>query len=87
MDRIKFFKKIMEKSETNHVILLTNHYQITGFVYDCEECNKDEFVNLTEVSVCKYEETYDKLCEQIGESRYDWLHINFDKIVAFSFIK
>ncbi len=87
MDRIKFFKKIMEKSETNRVILLTNHYQIIGFVYDCEECNKDEFINLTNVSLCKYEETYGKSCEQFGESRYDWLHINLDKIVAFSFIK
>ena len=45
MDRIKTFKKIMEKSETNRVIILTNHYQIIGNVYDCGECNKDEFIN------------------------------------------
>lgn len=87
MEKLRFFKKIMQKSETEQVILLTNHYQITGMVYDCEECNKDGFVNLTNVSLCKYEESYGRSCEQFGETKYDWLHINLDKVVAFSFVR
>lgn len=84
MDRIKTFKKIMEKSETNRVIILTNHYQIIGNVYDCGECNKDEFINLTNARVCNIEDAYEGICE--AETNFDWLHINLDKIVAFSFI-
>lgn len=86
MDRIKFFKKIMEKSNTNNVILITDHYQINGTVYDCEECNREEFINLTDASICKYEETYNHSCEQYGDAKYDWLHINLGRVVAFSFI-
>ena len=84
MDRIKTFKKIMVKSESNRVIILTNHYQIMGNVYDCGECNKDEFINLTNARVCNIEDSYEGICE--AESNFDWLHINLDKIVAFSFI-
>ena len=84
MDRMKTFKKIMEKSETNRVVILTNHYQIMGNVYDCGECNKDEFINLTNVSVCNVEDSYEGICE--AETKFDWLHINLDKIVAFSFV-
>ena len=46
MDRIKTFKKIMEKSESNRVVILTNHYQIVVNVYECDECNKDEYINV-----------------------------------------
>ena len=49
MNRIKTFKMIMEKSNSNRVVILTNHYQIIGNVYECDECNKDEYVNLTNV--------------------------------------
>ena len=84
MDRMKTFKKIMQKSDSSRVIFLTNHYQIIGNVYDCGECNKDEFVNLTNAIVCNIEDSYEGICE--AETRFDWLHINLDKIVAFSFI-
>lgn len=84
MDRMKTFRKIMEKSESNRVIILTNHYQILGNVYECGDCNKDDFINLTNAKVCNIEETYDGICD--AETRFDWLHINMDKIVAFSFI-
>lgn len=90
MDRLKNFRKIMEKSETDKIVLLTNHYKITGFVYDCEECNKDEFVNLTDVTICNLDANYssDSLtCDEYSSSYFEWLHINLDKVVAFSFIK
>ena len=32
MERIKIFKKIMEKSNSTRVVILTNHYQIVGNV-------------------------------------------------------
>ena len=85
MDRIKTFKRIMEKSNSNRVIILTNHYQIIGNVYECDECNKDEYVNLTNVRVCSIDDVYDGICE--SDTNYDWLHINMDKVVAYSFIK
>lgn len=84
MDRMRNFKKIMEKSDSTRVVILTNHYQIIGNVYDCSECNKEEIVNLTNARVCKIKDSYDGICED--ESRFDWLHINLDKVVAFSFI-
>ena len=85
MNRIKTFKMIMEKSNSNRVVILTNHYQIIGNVYECEECNKDEFVNLTNVRLCNINDVYDGICE--ANTHYDWLHINLDKVVAYSFIK
>lgn len=84
MDRIKMFKKIMEKSESNRVIILTNHYQIIGNVYECSECNKEEFINLTNVRVCNINDVYDGICE--SDTNYDWLHINLEKVVGFSFV-
>ena len=38
-------------------------------------------------SLCKFEDSYDEFCEQYGESKYDWLHVNLDKVVAFSFVR
>lgn len=84
MDRVKNFKRIMEKSNSNRVVILTNHYQILGTVYECDECNKDEFINLTNVRVCNINDTFEGICE--SDTQYDWLHINMDKIVAYSFV-
>ena len=84
MDRIKTFKKIMEKSNSNRVVILTNHYQIIGKVYECDDCNKDEYVNLVDVRLCNVNDVFDGICE--SETNYDWLHINLDKVVAYSFI-
>ena len=84
MDRLKMFKRVMEKSNSSRVLLLTNHYQIIGNVYECDECNKDEYVNLTDVSLCNVNDVYEGICE--SDSTYDWLHINLDKVVAYSFI-
>ena len=86
MDKISFFKLAMEKSNSDKVIVLTNHYQIIGTVYDCEVCNNDAYINLTNVSLCKFDETYMHTCDEYGKTKYDWLNINLDKVVAFSFI-
>ena len=84
MSKIKTFKQIMEKSDTNRVVLLTNHYQILGNVYECEECHKNDYINLTNVRLCNINDVFDGICE--SESNFDWLHINIDKVVAYSFI-
>lgn len=84
MDKTKIFKKIMEKSGSNRVVILTNHYQIIGTVYECDECNKDEYLNLTNVRLCNVNDIYDGICE--SDSTYDWLHINLDKVIAYSFV-
>ena len=85
MDKAKHFKKIMEKSDSNRVVILTAHYQIVGDVYDCEECNKDSCVNLVNVKVCNINDSYEGICENV--SRYEWLHVNMDSVVAYSFIQ
>ena len=85
MCNMETFKKIMQKSNTVRVLLLTNHYQIIGDVYECDECNEGCCVNLTNVRLCNIEDIYGCECEY--ESNYDWLHINLDKVVAFSFLK
>ena len=36
MSKSEEFKRLMEISSSNRVVLLTNHYQIVGQVYDCE---------------------------------------------------
>lgn len=84
MDSAKHFKKIMEKSNSSRVVILTSHYQIIGDVYDCEDCNKDACVNLTNARVCNINDSYEGVCENV--SNYDWLHINMDNVIAYSFI-
>ena len=87
MDRIKYFKKIMERTGSDKIIILTAHYNIKGRICDFEDCNKDEYLNLTHVTLCRYEESYGQNCEKTTETNYDWLHINLDNIIAFSFVK
>ena len=84
MDKTKQFKMIMEKSNSTKVVILTTNYQIVGNVYECEECNTDSCVNLTNARVCKVNDSYDGICE--NETYYDWLHVNMDAIAAYSFI-
>ncbi len=87
MNKADEFLKIMEISNSDKVVILTNHYQITGHVYDCEKCNKEAFLNLTNASLCLINDVYGSdTCEKYTSSHYDWLHVNFDSITAFSFI-
>ncbi|MCQ2754143.1 MAG: hypothetical protein MJ231_03745 [bacterium] len=83
-DKIKTFKHIMDKSDSNRVIILTNHYQITGNVHECEECNKGYYINLTDAIMCNIEEAYGAECT--SGTQYDWLHVDLDKVLAYSFI-
>ena len=39
MNKAEEFRKIMEITNSDKVVILTNHYQIVGRVYDCDECN------------------------------------------------
>lgn len=88
MTKASEFKKIMEISNSTKVVILTEHYQIVGNVYECEQCNREEFINLTNVSLCLINDVYEtQSCDSYTSSHYDWLHINFDKVVAFSFNK
>lgn len=84
MDRIQMFKMIMEKSDSNKIVILTNHYKIIGNVYECDICNTGCDINLTNASMCNLSDIYQGECE--NNSCYDWLHVNLDKIVAYSFI-
>ena len=86
MSKSEEFKRLMEISSSNRVVLLTNHYQIVGQVYDCEECNREAYINLTNASLCLINDVYEnQTCDQYTSSHYDWLHVNFDKVVAFTF--
>lgn len=87
MSRIDEFLKLMKKSAADRVVLITNHYQITGHVYDCEECNMETFVNLTNATICMLNEVYGNQCDRYSSSCFDWLHVNLKKVVAFSFQK
>ena len=84
MSKIKTFKMIMNKSNSNKVLILTDTYQIIGNVHECEECNKEDIINLTNVRLCSINDVYDGICE--SDSTYEWLHVDLDNIVAFSFI-
>ena len=86
MNKSEFFKFAMEKSNSDKVIILTNHYQILGTVYDCEVCNNDCYINLTDVSLCKFDDNYIHTCDEYEKNHYDWLNINLEKVVAFSFV-
>ena len=63
MDKLKTFKMVMEKSDSNRVVILTNHYQIIGNVYDCDECNKNLQINLTNVRLCNVNDIFSYLHE------------------------
>ena len=86
MTRTDDFMHIMELSNSKKITILTNHYQITGQVRNCEECTKDFFINLTDVSICLINDVYEvPACDKYTSLHYNWLHVNIDKILAFSF--
>ena len=87
MNSLEKFKKIMEKSKTKKVEILTNHYKILGQVFECDECNKEIYINLINASICLINDSFENDCCEYSNLTYDWLHVNYDKIVAFSFIK
>ena len=85
-------KMIMEKSETNKITIYTEHLKIDGTVFECSKCNSNEILNLTNVLVCRLDDYCTCDDDECGCNDYvcfrqDWLHINVNSIVAFSFIK
>ena len=91
----KKIQKIIKFSESNKIIILTNHLKIDGYVYECDEKCEDSgkcLLTLTDAVVCKLED-YCKCDEESCDCndyvcfKYDWLHINLSEIVAFSIIK
>ena len=84
MDKAKHFKKIMDKTDSNKVVILTAHYKIIGDVYDCEDCNRESCVNLVNARMCHTDDLYEDGCD--NETRFDWLHVNMDSVIAYSFI-
>lgn len=85
MSKMKTFKMIMEKSDSNRVVILTDNYQIIGNVCASEECNRDEYINLVNVKMCNINELYDNICE--SDITYEWLHVNIERIIAYSFLR
>ena len=75
-DQDKFYKDLIAESE----IIVENHEK----ELEDEECNKNDYINLTNVKLCNINDVFDGICE--SESNFDWLHINIDKVVAYSFI-
>jgi len=89
IDRIKM---IMEKSETNKITIYTEHLKIDGTVFECSKCNSNDIINLTSAYVCRLSDyctcdSEDCECNDYVCFRQDWLHINVNSIVAFTFIK
>ena len=87
MSSINDIKEIMEKSNSNKIVILTDHYKISGKVHECIECNKEFYINLTDAYMCLLNDIYDENCEKYSNSNYKWLHVNLNRIVAFTFIK
>ena len=85
MSKMKTFKMIMEKSDSNRAVFLTESCQIVGDVCDFEECNKYEYINLRNVKMCSLNNIYDGICE--SDINYEWLHINLDNVIAYSFLR
>ena len=52
-------------------------------LYECEECNKEDFVNLTNVSICKFEDSYTCECDDFGGTKFDWLHVNSIFVILY----
>lgn len=87
---MKKMKEIMELSDSKKIVIFTNHLKIVGHVAECDKCNDEYFVNLTNVTVLDIAELYpceeDGTCNDFSSQNFEWLHVNIKKILAFSFI-
>ena len=89
---MKSIEEIMKTSESNKIVVFTQHLKIDGEVFvpegKCEECN-DDYLTLQNALVCRikdYCECTDDVCEcnDYVCFKYNWLNICHEKIVAFS---
>ena len=87
---MKKMKEIMELSKSSKIVIFTNHLKIIGHVAECDKCNEEYFINLTDVTVLDITELYpceeDETCNDFSSQNFEWLHVNINKILAFSFI-
>lgn len=91
---MKSIEEIMKTSESNKIVVFTQHLKIDGEVFvpegKCEECN-DDYLTLQNALVCRikdYCECTDDVCEcnDYVCFKYNWLNICHEKIVAFSIV-
>lgn len=91
---MKSIEEIMKTSESNKIVVFTQHLKIDGEIFvpegKCEECN-DDYLTLQNALVCRikdYCECTDEVCEcnDYVCFKYNWLNICHEKIVAFSIV-
>jgi len=91
---MKSIEEIMKTSESNKIVVFTQHLKIDGEIFvpegKCEECN-DDYLTLQNALVCRikdYCECTDDVCEcnDYVCFKYNWLNICHEKIVAFSIV-
>ena len=91
---MKSIQEIMKTSESNKIVIFTQHLKIDGEIFvpegKCEECN-DDYLTLQNALVCRikdYCECTDDVCEcnDYVCFKYNWLNICHEKIVAFSIV-
>lgn len=90
----KSILKIAEKTQSNKIVIITNHLKIDGnlFIKDgkCDECH-DDILTVQNALVCRLNDycTCDDdncTCNDYVCFRYDWLNISVDSIVAYSIL-
>ena len=89
---MKQIEYIMKKSGSKNIVIFTNHLKIDGNVVDCDKCTEGNLITLTNALVCRLEDYCacngeDCECRDYVCFRYDWLHVNTEKISAFTFLK
>lgn len=89
----EIINNIMQENETSKILILTNHLQIFGNIYeyskDCKNCS-DTLVSLQHVKIAPLDtlcNCSENGCENVHFTEYEWFNINVDEIVGFSIIK
>ena len=87
---INEIKNILEISQSEKIVIFTNHLKVIGNVKLCDICNTGHFLNLTNAIAIPITDLYDceteKTCDEIVCQKFKWLHVNAKKILAFSII-
>lgn len=91
---VKKIYHISRKCGTNHISILTNHLKFSGnlcTLSECEEKEKgDNILTITDAKIWRLEDICnckepDCKCNEANFCFVEWLNINVDKIVAFTF--
>ena len=90
----KAIKKIVEKTGSNKIVIITENLKINGSLYNetkkCDECHED-IITMTDALVCRLSdyctcEDDNCNCNDYVCFRYDWINININSIVAYTII-